>query len=90
MNLIASHEDASQQQCALEVCDHSFILLCTLNLFIILNTNFQLFCCTKENKMEPNQHIRQDDKEKRVDRKVCKYLSFGRYLSFHICCDIYI
>jgi hypothetical protein len=66
MNIIASQEDASQQQRASEVCDHSFIFLCTCtNLFIILNTNFQLFCCRKENKMEPNQHIRQDDKEKK-------------------------
>ena len=65
MNIIASQEDASQQQRASEVCDHSFILLCTSNSFIILNTNFQLFCCKKENKLEPIQHIRHDDKEEK-------------------------
>jgi hypothetical protein len=65
MNIIASHEDAFQQQRASKVCDHSFILLWTSNLFIILNVIFQLFCCRKEKKMEPNQHIRQDDKEKK-------------------------
>jgi len=54
MNIIVSHEDASQQQRAPKVCDHSFILLCTSNLFTKLNTNFQFFCCRKENKMEPN------------------------------------
>jgi hypothetical protein len=31
INIIASQEDASQQQRASEICDHSFILLCTLN-----------------------------------------------------------
>jgi hypothetical protein len=76
MNIIASQEDASQQQRASEVCDHSFIILCKSNLFIILNTIFQLFCCRKENKMEPDQHIRQDNKEKIIDRKVCEYLCF--------------
>ena len=35
INIIASQEDASQQQRASEVHDHSFILLCTLNLIII-------------------------------------------------------
>jgi hypothetical protein len=35
MNIIASQEDVSQQQRASKVCDHSFILLCTSNLFII-------------------------------------------------------
>jgi hypothetical protein len=63
MNIIASQEDASQQQHASEVCDYPFILLCTLNLFIIIKTNFQLFCCRKESEMEPNQHIRHDEKE---------------------------
>jgi hypothetical protein len=33
MNIIASQEETSQQlQCESEVCNHSFILLCTLNL----------------------------------------------------------
>jgi hypothetical protein len=64
MNIIASREDVSKQQRASEICDHSFILLCTSNLFIILNTNFQLFCCKKQNKMEPNQYIRHAEKEK--------------------------
>jgi hypothetical protein len=35
MNIIASQEEASQQQRASEVCNHSFILLCTSNLIII-------------------------------------------------------
>jgi hypothetical protein len=34
MNIIASQEEPSQQQCASEVCNHSFILLCTSNLII--------------------------------------------------------
>jgi hypothetical protein len=65
MNIISSQEDASQQQCSSEVCYHSFILLCTSNLFIILNTNFQLFCCRKENKTELNQHIIHENKEEK-------------------------
>jgi hypothetical protein len=34
MNIIASQEEPSQLQCASEVCNHLFILLCTLNLII--------------------------------------------------------
>jgi hypothetical protein len=34
MNAIASQEEPFQQQHASEVCNHSFILLCTLNLII--------------------------------------------------------
>jgi predicted ribosome-associated RNA-binding protein Tma20 len=47
MKIISSQEDVSKQQHASEVCDHSFILLCISNSFIILNTNFQLFCHRK-------------------------------------------
>jgi hypothetical protein len=34
MNIIASQEEASQRR-ASEVCNHSFILLCTSNLIIL-------------------------------------------------------
>ena len=40
--------------------------LCTSNLILAWNINFQLFCCRNEKrKMELIQHIGQDDKEKK-------------------------
>ena len=69
MDKIASQEKPSQQQRASNViCNHwIFQSLGTINKKLALNINSQEFSCRKEKKMEPIQHIKQDDNEERVN-----------------------
>jgi hypothetical protein len=62
MSIIALQTELSQQQCPLNYVVIDFFL-CTKILITTWNINFQFFyCCIKEKKMEPIQHIKQDVK----------------------------
>ena len=67
MDKIALQEEPSQQQRASNViCNHwIFRSLDTINKQFSININFQVVSCRKEKKMEPIQHIKQDDKEEK-------------------------
>ena len=65
-SIIASQQEPSQQQCESNVCIHRFFL-CTQNLIIKCNINFQLFCCCIIKKMEHVLHIGRDDKVENYD-----------------------
>jgi hypothetical protein len=64
MNIIVSQEEPSQLQYALEVCSHLFILF----MYIKFNYHMKYYFSNvllhkRKKKIEPIQHIRQDDQE---------------------------